>query len=272
MTDESVLALEAGPEVVAPAETPEPSEVVEPEETPEPAEKSESAKRRERDKAAKQRLAEERDAALAEAEQARARLARMKDAAQADEAPKEADFSDPLEYAAAKGAWIAHSKLVGREVSAAEEAEKVAKTRVQDVTAQEEAHIAREWQGQVADARARYADFDAVALNPEVKLSQSVARMVATSETGADLAYHLGKNPAIAAELSELAARNPVEAARRIGRIEAGLSLPKPRTETNAPAPISPVKGQAAASRDPSKMSFAEFKAYREGGGKVGKM
>jgi hypothetical protein len=60
-----------------------------------------------------------------------------------------------------------------------------------------------------------------------------------------------------------------VEQARAIGRIEASLQAPKPRTETNAPDPISPVKGKVSATRDPNRMSYKDYVAYREAGGKI---
>ena len=62
---------------------------------------------------------------------------------------------------------------------------------------------------------------------------------------------------------------NPVEAARAIGRIEASIALPKPRTETKAPDPINPVRGSAAASRNPDNMSYVEWVKWRENGGKI---
>ena len=78
--------------------------------------------------------------------------------------------------------------------------------------------------------------------------------------------YHLGQNRALAAQIAKLPL---AEAARAIGRIEASLQAPKPRTETQAPNPIAPVRGSVGATRDPAKMSFAEFKAFRESGGTV---
>ena len=56
--------------------------------------------------------------------------------------------------------------------------------------------------------------------------------LILTSDVGADVAYHLGQNRALAAQIAEM---NPVEAARAIGRIEASIVAPKPRTETKAP-------------------------------------
>ena len=88
--------------------------------------------------------------------------------------------------------------------------------------------------------------------------------LILTSDVGADVAYHLGQNHALAAQI---AAMNPVEAARAIGRIEAGIVQPKPRTETKAPDPISPVRGSAGAARDPEKMSYRDFVKFRENGG-----
>jgi hypothetical protein len=57
-----------------------------------------------------------------------------------------------------------------------------------------------------------------------------------------------------------------VEAARAIGRIEATLNAPKPRTETQTPAPIAPVRGSARATPAPDAMSYEEYRAARMSG------
>lgn len=269
MDDQSELAPEAGPEVVTPAAAPGQAEVDAQEgEQPEGAETEETKRstRSERRKAVTERLARERDAALAALAQVREREERVKRAIEADTAPREADFPDPLEYAAARGGWHAKRGIKEDTLRETEAEREKATQRLQEIAHQERQEIAESWNEQLSDARKRYADFDAVALNPKLPLSERIATMIATSDVGADVAYHLGKNPGLAAELALLADRSPVEAARRLGRIEAGLSAPRPRTETSAPPPISPVKGPARAQLNPDNMSFEDYKRARMSG------
>jgi len=271
MENESALAPEAGPETVV--ETPageietegqtegQAAEGEEPEEK-----KSEAAKRRERDKAHRARLAAERDEAYAKMQEAERRRTAILEAGKREPAPREEDFPDPIEFAAAKAIWGAEQRYREREANGAGEAVEAAKRRAEEISTAESAVIEQSWTAQVAEAKQRYTDFEAVALAKDLPITQVMGQIIATSDVGADVAYHLGRNRALAAQI---AAMNPVEAARAIGRIEASVQGPKPRTETNAPPPISPVRGGASASRDPAKMSYAEFKAYREAGGKV---
>ena len=270
MTEESALAFEAGPEAVVEAPEGEQTEGQtegqaaegEPEEK-----KSDAAKRREREKAYRARLQSDREAAETRADQADARRKAVVDAGKKEAAPRENDFPDPIEYAAAKAIWGAEQRYREREADGAGEAVQAAKREVQEIDARERAVIEQSWTAQLAEAKSRYADFDAVALSDEVPVTPAMGDLIKTSDVGADVAYHLGQNRGLAAQIAKM---NPLEAARAIGRIEASLQMPKARTETNAPAPISPVRGSGSASRDPTKMSVPEYITWKANGGKVG--
>lgn len=269
MDDQSALAPEAGPEVVA-AEAPVDIEGQAENQTAEPKpegdgedEKTSAQKRREREKAQKLRLRQERDAALAAAEAEAGRRERILSAAKEATPPNEKDYADPLEYVAAKAVWAAGQQLTEREVREIGEREAEARRIVQAKEAEEQALINQTWASQVADAKTRYSDFDQVALAENLPVSRDMARLIQTSSAGPDVLYHLGRNPALAAEI---AAMSPYEAARAIGRLEATVTLPRPRTSTNAPDPIAPVKGATPATKDPARMSYAEFAKAREKG------
>ncbi len=142
-----------------------------------------------------------------------------------------------------------------------EEAAAAVQSQVETLNQQERAVVAEAWAAQVAEAKTRYVDFDQVAnFSP---ISDKVAELVATSDMGADVAYYLGQNHAKAREISAMPL---VEAARELGRIEARLSLPQPKTQTNAPSPISPVRGSASVARDPERMSMEDYIAARRTG------
>lgn len=259
-------ALEAGAEAIV--DTPkveEPGSQVESQvpEGEEPKEKTERQLKREKEKAYRAQLKEELSAAKAEVEQARARRQAILDAAKQEAPPKEADFPDPIEYAAAKAIWGAEQRLTEREAKSAGDAAKAAEDRAEEIGKKERAILEESWAVAREEAKTRYADFEAVALRGW-EPSPAMTDLILTSDVGADVAYHLGQNRALAAQI---AAMNPVEAARAIGRIEASIVAPKPKLETKAPDPISPVRGSAAVARDPEKMAYKDFKQYRENGG-----
>jgi len=230
------------------------------------AEKSASKERRERRKAHDARLREEADAARREADDLRRRNERIV-AAAAGEAPMEAEFTDPLEYAAAKGAFLARQMAARTDAEMLSQDATAAEQRARQLDGERIAEKARAFAEQREEARSRYADLDAamsVAQRADV-VSPQLAEMVLESESPVDLAYHLGKNPALARQISQMP---PVMAARELGRLEARLTLPQPKTQSTAPAPISPVKATGTATRDPARMSANEYRAWREAGGK----
>lgn len=275
MTDEtSAAALEAAPEAVPAGPQVEEGQVtdqaaeVEGEATPEAEEKkSRAAERRERDKAFRAQLKADREAALQRAQQADARRASILNAGAMDVEPTDSDFPDPLELSAARAIWKQDRRRAERFANEAEKEASEARKAADALDERERMAARQSFEAQVSEAKGRYADYDAVARAPDVPVSAAMADLIVTSEQGPDVLYFLGQNRAVAAQIASM---SQVEAARAIGRIEATLQAPKPRTETNAPAPISPVRGSAGAGRDPAKMSYAEFKAYRESGGTIG--
>lgn len=76
-----------------------------------------------------------------------------------------------------------------------------------------------------------------------LKASPIVEDLVLESDKSAHIVYHLAKNPDRLAKLNAMSER---EAAREIGRIEARLSLPAPKTQTQASKPKVPPKGGAS--------------------------
>lgn len=266
MEDESAAALVAAPEtVVTELEVKDQGQVETPPAEGQPEEKSESAKRREREKAYRARLQTEATEANAKAEQAERRRLAILEAGKKEAAPKEADFPDPIEYAAAKAIWGAEQRLTEREAQNAGEEAKAAKLQAEEIGKRERAALEQSWAAAREEAKTRYADFETVALTGW-EPSPAMTDLILTSDVGPDVAYHLGQNRALAAQIAEM---NPVEAARAIGRIEASIVTPKPRTETKAPDPINPVRGSAAAGRNPDTMSYVEWVKWREGGGKI---
>lgn len=116
--------------------------------------------------------------------------------------------------------------------------------------------LVEEFNEGVAAIKERITDFDSVMDNCKVDLRKDVADLILSSDKGPHLAYELAKNDG--AKLKEIQSLPPIEAARAMGRIEARLSLPQPKKQTQAPAPIKPPVGGAAPSRDIASLAKSE--------------
>ena len=96
------------------------------------------------------------------------------------------------------------------------------------------------------EARAKYDDFEQVAYNPQLRVTDVMAETIKASDIGPDLAYWLGTNPKEADRISRL---SPLLQAREIGKIEAKIgSAPVTKPTTSAPAPIRPVTARTSGS------------------------
>ena len=89
------------------------------------------------------------------------------------------------------------------------------------------------------DARGKYEDFEQVAYNPKLPITNVMAQTIQASDNGPDIAYYLGTNPK---EADRIARLQPFLQAKEIGRLEAKIaSEPITKQTSKAPAPISPV-------------------------------
>jgi hypothetical protein len=280
MTDEVQAAEEAAPEVVqTEAEqvtAPEAAESTEGQvetppaedkgEQPEAEEKVSASKaRRERRKAELARAKEE--AAQAEAENAklRAQLDQMK-GAEKTPPPKIDDFDDHDEYVAALSAHKAAELMDQRQVAALQREVEQRDERQKALQQQQMAEAQKNWASQVEEAKERYADFEEVVRAEDVQISPQMANVIAMSDVGADVAYHLGMNKQQAAQIAQMPVAEQVGAMRMLEQFIA-VQTPKPRTQTQAPDPVTPVTPKATGHKDPSQMTAAEYRAWREAGG-----
>ena len=264
MSDVESPAPEAAGEDVADVQAPEQPEADETEgqvetppaedegETPEAADEPDEPPKKTRG----QRRREYVQQLQAELSDAKSRLARLEQANQNEAPPVEADFEDYDDYRIAKALHKQSQSLNQREADQA-------KLQAQALEQQQAREVSEIWNAQVHDAKSRYQDFDAVALSPHLAVSDTMAEVITASDVGPDVLYKLGTNPA---EARRIAGLSPLEQARELGRIEASLSRPKPKTQTNAPDPIAPVRPKAAAVKSPDKMTMAEYRKARQTG------
>lgn len=112
-----------------------------------------------------------------------------------------------------------------------------------------------------AKAEAKYPDLAEV-FRPDLPVTREMGEIIMDmGDTGADVAYYLGKNPH---ELFRLSQMDPRRQALELGRLESKLSVPPQKTKTNAPSPTSPVGGKEVPAKKMEDMSYEEFKAMRE--------
>lgn len=176
--------------------------------------------------------------------------------AEAGEQPDPMTFESDADYTAAVAAWAAKKALADNNKAEIEARQKAAK-------ATEDAQATARWQAQVAEIKQSVQDFDVVAYTAPI--SDSVAEMLKNSPLGAKIAYHLGKNPSEAINLSQM---DQITAARTVGKLEAklGAATAKPRKISNAPKPVETIEtGSAGQEVDLSSMSMEEYRKHRQG-------
>lgn len=96
-----------------------------------------------------------------------------------------------------------------------------------------------------------------------VPITNEMADVIKSSEMGPALAYHLGKNPQIAAKIARLP---PLVGALEMGRILAKLSdVPKPPQVSGAPPPAPKIApSNAQVEKDPKDWTDADFAKWRK--------
>lgn len=247
------------PELV---EVPEGTTVAETGDAPQEGEKTPEEGKPKRSAGIEKRMSEltaKRREAEARAEDAERKLAELTSAKGADGQEKEPsldDFDTYDQFITAKTRWEAKQAFVSFQRENAEAGKKAAHGQRDEV-------LKAEFSAKVEDARTRMPDFDAVAFNPQVPVTEAMQAAILESDMSADLAYYLGKNPDAAFKMATM---SPLSVAREIGRIEAAiLSAPVVVKATQAPDPIRPV-GQRSANvqKDPDEMTDAEYFAWRK--------
>ena len=108
------------------------------------------------------------------------------------------------------------------------------------------AEIVESYHEKEEEARGKYDDFEQVAYNPKLPITDVMAQTIQSSDIGPDVAYYLGSNPKEAARIAKL---TPFLQAKEIGRIEAKLAdSPPVKKVSSAPAPFTPVTARSSGS------------------------
>jgi hypothetical protein len=173
--------------------------------------------------------------------------------------PDRAKYDDEAEYAADLAAWKVEERITARQTKAHE----TTTSTVRNDSAAAKMNLFKERAMALTD---RYPDIEARVFNDTtLPMSATMAETIMESEKGPEVAYWLSANREAAQRIKSM---SPLQAARELGRIEATIDLPKPRTETKAPPPPSTVSGTVKGpSKNPENMSQADYVAWRKNGG-----
>ena len=167
--------------------------------------------------------------------------------------PSRDDYAEQDDYIEALTEWKAEQAV----------------TRVQREQAAQSANHARQsaWEAREAQTKASIPDYDAVVPVSTVPIKPHVVEALMDADAGPSLAYHLAKNPDVAARLN---AMTPTRAAIELGRIETTLTAPAVKVPSNAPTPITPITPQASGRTvNLSKASMEDYIAERKRQGAV---
>lgn len=204
-----------------------------------------------------------------EAERAQAAIPQVP-SAEEDPVPNRAEFDDPDDYAAAIAAHTARQELRRAALASKEAAEaRAAEARkAADEARQAEAFKAMQelqanFQKKVVDAKTDYPDFDEKVTNNEsIVLRNDVFFAIQRASDSPHILYHLADHPEVAQDLNKL---NPMEAAMRIGEIQAELRLARKPKVSQAAAPIKPIGNRASPQpKSLDEMSPTEYAAEME--------
>lgn len=173
--------------------------------------------------------------------------------------PDRTKYEDETEYLADLSAWKTEERIIARQTKAHE----ATTTIVRGDSAAKKMELFKERAMSLTD---RYPDIEAKVFNdPTLPMSAVMAETLMESEKGPEVAYYLSANREVAQRIKSM---TPLAAARELGRIEATIALPKPRTETKAPPPPSTLSGTVSGpKKNPETMSQAEYVAWRNNGG-----
>lgn len=154
-------------------------------------------------------------------------------------APKMEEFTDIKEYEAAVRKHERETLL-----------KSVQQQQQEQQTHQAQAQLEGSWAEKINRGETKFDDFYETVgdLKPDTPWKAAIMR----SDNGDDIAYHLGKN---LTEARRIAALDPISQLLEIGRLSTKLETapPQAKKKSEAPPPISPLKGGANVNTTPSE-------------------
>ena len=160
--------------------------------------------------------------------------------------PKEQDFKDYTDFIEKLTDYKAEQR----------EHQRITETNKQ-YQERQKAEAQETFESNIAKAERKDPEFrDKAYLHPQI------VPLVYDSERFAELGYYFKENSGETDRILSLPTQ--AHAAREIGRIEAKLSRPKPKTESNAPDKTRPVGSSAVVNKKPEDMKDDEYMTWRK--------
>lgn len=266
--DEPVENVEPEPAEEEPAQ----AEIEKAEETATPEEEQPTkknrvpAKKRIAELTKKQRTAErERDQAVAKQKKLEAQLAEFqaaKGTTTDDAVLNEDDFENYEDFIAAKAKQEVKRELQQEREARLQEEKQRADQAVTEKSEQATKDADQVFREQLQRGYDNHDDFAEVAFNESVPVSEMMATVIRQLDDPAETLYALGSHPEEAARIQEM--NNPIAQAAAMAQLVTQPAPKKQIPKTNTPDPIQPVKASAATRKNPSKMTPAEYRAWRE--------
>lgn len=206
--------------------------------------------------------------------------------------PKQDDFESYDAFTEALADWKVETRLEAERKALREEVEQRFQKQEQAREAERETRLLEERRQRFIEsqnaAKARHEDYDEVVrANAGMEIGATAVRYCQDSPLGPEITYFLAKHPDIAEELNHA---HPATALVRIGKIEAIIEsqldehaaevsgqapattvaaaasdVPPRVSISKAPSPAPRVEGGAVVpEKDPSKMTHAEYRAFRQ--------
>lgn len=150
-------------------------------------------------------------------------------------------------------AMITYGKALGQEESQTQNSQAAQDKRVQEMKAAVK--------GRDDVARTKYNDFDSVinSIVPILRTMPVLKEYIAENNLGSEVAYQLGKNPAM---LQQLKALSPIEQGRQIFALEARLKTSAPVKQSDAPEPIKPVGNREGVRPDLGSLAEKDINGF----------
>lgn len=189
--------------------------------------------------------------------------------------PAEGGGFDALKWSEALTTWN------GEQIDARVEHREQVRTQQQNATTVQHTYNAK-----VATFRTTVPDFDIVAQNPNLPVSEHMVRAIMAADLGPQVYYHLAKNPHEAARIYRLPPEKQGEAIAKLdGKLEAmapppprpggappppaagarppGSGTPPPRQQSRAPDPPNPTRSGGAPEVNLANCSLDDYLAQR---------
>jgi hypothetical protein len=184
--------------------------------------------------------------------------------------PEQGRDEDWREFSERQSRWAARETANAQKIAEFDAAVEKRNAEVRRIHDQALQQVALTWQDRKAAAIKERPDFEAVTTSDSVAIFETMANHIVSLDNGTDVAYHLGKHPAEARRIYDMAVARQIDAVARLSeRLKAPAAATKatPASRTSsAPKPAAPQRPAApvrVATVDLDKMSMAEFAAYR---------